>query len=79
MLSNQVVVITGGAGLIGQEFVKAIVKQNGIAIIADINEKSLFLSKTGLYVMPEERSIDIDSELDYKFVAFLMKENDVKK
>jgi len=37
MLSNQVVVITGGAGLIGQEFVKAVVEQNGIAIIADIN------------------------------------------
>ena len=37
MLSNQIVVITGGAGLIGQEFVKAVVEQNGIAIIADIN------------------------------------------
>jgi len=43
-----------------------------------LNEKSLFLEKTGLYIMPEERSIDIDSELDYKFVGFLMKENDVK-
>ena len=31
-----------------------------------------FLENTGLYVMPEERS-DIDTELDYKFVAFLMK------
>jgi len=39
MLSNQVVVITGGAGLIGQEFVKAVIEQNGIAIIADINEE----------------------------------------
>ncbi len=39
MLSNQVVVITGGAGLIGQEFVKAVIEQNGIAIIADINER----------------------------------------
>jgi len=37
MLANQVVVITGGAGLIGQEFVKAVIEQNGIAIIADIN------------------------------------------
>jgi CMP-N,N'-diacetyllegionaminic acid synthase len=44
-----------------------------------LNEKSLFLDKTGLYVMPEERSIDIDSELDYKFVTFLMKENNVKR
>lgn len=39
MLSNKVVVITGGAGLIGQEFVKAVVENNGIAIIADINEE----------------------------------------
>ena len=39
MLNNKVVVITGGAGLIGQEFIKAVVEQNGIAIIADINEE----------------------------------------
>jgi len=38
MLKNKVVVITGGAGLIGQEFVKAVVEQNGIAIMADINK-----------------------------------------
>ena len=40
-----------------------------------LNEKSIFLEKTGLYIMPEERSIDIDSELDFKFVKLLMKEN----
>lgn len=40
-----------------------------------LNENTLFLEKTGLYVMPEERSIDIDTELDYQFVEFLMKEN----
>ncbi len=39
MLKNNVVVITGGAGLIGQEFVKAVVENNGIAIIADINKE----------------------------------------
>lgn len=39
MLNNQVIVITGGAGLIGQEFVKAVVEENGIAIIADINQE----------------------------------------
>lgn len=37
MIKNLVVVITGGAGLIGKEFVKAVVANNGIAIIADIN------------------------------------------
>lgn len=41
---------------------------------AILNENTLFLENTGLYVMPEERSIDIDSELDFKFVEFLMKE-----
>ncbi|WP_297482391.1 sugar phosphate nucleotidyltransferase [Sulfurimonas sp.] len=44
-----------------------------------LNENSLFLENTGLYVMPEERSIDIDTELDYKFVEFFMKEKNVKK
>jgi NAD(P)-dependent dehydrogenase (short-subunit alcohol dehydrogenase family) len=39
LLKNRVIVITGGAGLIGQEFVKAVVEQGGIAIIADINEE----------------------------------------
>lgn len=39
MLNKKVIVITGGAGLIGQAFVKAVVEQNGIAIIADINEE----------------------------------------
>ena len=43
-----------------------------------LNETSLFLEKTGLYVMPEERSIDIDTELDYKFVEFMMKEQNAK-
>jgi CMP-N,N'-diacetyllegionaminic acid synthase len=43
-----------------------------------LNKNSLFLDKTGLYVMPEERSIDIDCELDFKFVEFLMRENNVR-
>ena len=39
-------------------------------IILKTNE--LFLDKTGLYVMPEERSIDIDSPLDFDFVEYLL-------
>ncbi|MEV9526248.1 oxidoreductase [Aliarcobacter butzleri] len=39
MLKDKVVVITGGAGLIGKEFVKAVIENGGIAIIADINEQ----------------------------------------
>ncbi|CAD7288725.1 CMP-N,N'-diacetyllegionaminic acid synthase [Campylobacter suis] len=40
---------------------------------------SLFLPKTGLYVMPEDRSIDIDNELDFKFVEFIMGEKNAKR
>jgi N-acylneuraminate cytidylyltransferase/CMP-N,N'-diacetyllegionaminic acid synthase len=36
---------------------------------------ALFNSDTRLYVMPEERSIDIDSELDFRFVESLMTAN----
>jgi NAD(P)-dependent dehydrogenase (short-subunit alcohol dehydrogenase family) len=39
MLQNKVVVVTGGAGLIGKEFVRAILESGGIAIIADVNTK----------------------------------------
>ncbi|MBK9161518.1 MAG: acylneuraminate cytidylyltransferase family protein [Nitrosomonadales bacterium] len=42
---------------------------------AFFSEGSVFNSDTRLYVMPEERSIDIDSELDFRFVEFLMTHN----
>lgn len=37
MLKDKVVVITGGAGLIGREFVKTVAKNGGTAVIADID------------------------------------------
>lgn len=37
---------------------------------------SLFTPDTLLYEMPEERSVDIDSELDFKIVAMLMAERE---
>lgn len=36
------------------------------------DQPSLFVPETKLYVMPEERSIDIDSEIDFLFVDFIM-------
>jgi len=39
MLKDKIVVITGGAGLIGKEFVKSIIEEGGIAVIADIDKK----------------------------------------
>ena len=44
-----------------------------------LNNDTLFLPKTGLYVMDEVRSIDIDCELDFKFVEFLMKEKNANR
>jgi CMP-N,N'-diacetyllegionaminic acid synthase len=34
---------------------------------------TVFATDTRLFVMPEERSIDIDSELDFEIVELLMK------
>ena len=43
-----------------------------------LNKESIFLDKTGLYVMPEERSFDVDCELDFKIVELLMEEKYAK-
>ncbi len=37
-----------------------------------MNKSNLVTSKTAFYEMPEERSIDIDTILDWKIVSFLM-------
>ena len=37
-----------------------------------MNKSNLVTSKTAFYKMPEERSIDIDTMLDWKIVSFLM-------
>lgn len=39
MLQKKVILITGGAGLLGKEFVKGIISNNGIAVIGDINHE----------------------------------------
>jgi NAD(P)-dependent dehydrogenase (short-subunit alcohol dehydrogenase family) len=48
MLKNKVIIVTGGAGLIGSQFIKAIVENGGIAILADINTFALSESKEKL-------------------------------
>jgi len=58
VLKNRVVVVTGGAGLIGREFIKAIVEHNGVAIIADINEEIGLKIKAELSKELKSESID---------------------
>lgn len=37
LLTNKVIVITGGAGFLGRQFCAAVAEQGGIAVVADIN------------------------------------------
>ncbi|GAB4460112.1 MAG: flagellin modification protein PtmA [Bacteroidales bacterium] len=39
MLKEKVIIVTGGAGLLGKEFIKSVIQNRGIGIIADYNEK----------------------------------------
>jgi len=44
-----------------------------------LKNRAVFNNDTLLYVMPEERSIDIDSELEFDFVEYIMtKRNHIK-
>ncbi|EIJ34217.1 oxidoreductase [Thiothrix nivea] len=62
MLNNQIVVVTGGAGLIGKAFVEAIAQNGGVAIIADISIERSHQAKASL---PESLQYNIDViELD---------------
>ena len=36
---------------------------------------TLFIDKTSLFIMPEERSVDIDTELDWKFVQCMLEKS----
>ena len=39
MLTDKVVVVTGGAGRIGSAFIRAIASQNGVGVIAELIQK----------------------------------------
>ena len=41
-----------------------------------IKSKTIYTKHSQLYIMPEERSIDIDNMLDFQLVEYLMKKND---
>lgn len=58
MLKDKIIVVTGGAGLIGTGFIKAIVKNNGTAIIADVNKNVGLELKTNLTKSLNSKNID---------------------
>lgn len=41
LLNGKIIIITGGAGLIGKQFAKAVINEGGIPIIADIDDTKL--------------------------------------
>ena len=43
---------------------------------AILENDSLFTDKTSLYIMPEERSLDIDTKLDWEIAEFIMFKNE---
>lgn len=63
MVKDKVVVITGGAGLLGKEFIKAVIENDGIAIIADINSDIGNSAKESLSLELNTENIDF-VELD---------------
>jgi len=62
MLSNKVIVVTGGAGVIGRAFVEGIVSKGGIAIVADIdlNSAESLVSEFQHYQSSQIRSAEMD-------------------
>jgi NAD(P)-dependent dehydrogenase (short-subunit alcohol dehydrogenase family) len=59
MLKDKVIVVIGGAGLLGFEFVKTIINNHGVVIISDNNEES------GEKVLFELKRDFIDSKVDF--------------
>ncbi len=75
MLNNELVVITGGAGLIGQTFCKTIVENGGRVILADIdfvNARKICnsLNKSGLKSFAYKVDITNKNSID-KFIALV--------
>lgn len=58
-LKNKVIVVVGGDGLLGKEFVKQIRENNGIAINADINQSSDLNNYTFKCDITDENSISL--------------------
>jgi NAD(P)-dependent dehydrogenase (short-subunit alcohol dehydrogenase family) len=61
-IKEKVIVVTGGAGLIGQSFVKSIVQNGGIAVIADIDIEAAELLAKNYAGRAETIYLDITSK-----------------
>lgn len=75
ILKDKVVVVTGGAGLIGRGFIESIVRHGGIGVIADINLSAAESTKKAIYENLKDEHLSADSifciELDITLKASL--------
>lgn len=75
ILKDKVVVVTGGAGLIGRGFIEAIIRHGGIGIIADIDLAAAEAAKNTIYQNLKDEYLNVDSifciELDITSKASL--------
>ena len=58
MIKGKVIIITGGAGLLGLEFAKAILNNNGIVVVADIDADSAYEGIEKLKQLTESNNIE---------------------
>jgi len=72
MLNNNVVIVTGGAGLLGRAFVRSIVEHGGIAVVADINQHA------GSGFLEELRTDDSQARVEFVDVDITSKESLIK-
>lgn len=83
---NMVEINEDGFAELSKKPAQAIVRRQDASKVYDLNASiyvwkrqaliendTIFNTDTLLYIMPEERSIDIDTELDFSIVEFLMK------
>lgn len=65
-LENEIIVITGGAGLLGQQYTEVLLEANAIVILFDINENALTEVKKRFELKYEKKiftyKVDITSE-----------------
>ena len=80
MLNKKVIIVTGGAGYLGRVFIKAIVENSGIAVIADNNVKGsedVLLELQKIY--PEKKIDFVETEITSKNSITSLIEYVVKK
>lgn len=69
LLIGKVIVVTGGVGLLGKEFLQAVIENGGVGVIADINEIE------GLKFKEQLSNIYSDSQIDFFKLDITSKES----